>query len=150
MTLSMTSFKSPIAKKIYIGLGVFVAVLLVLYIVLRVFVAHAQSVANKNMNFPCPRYFFSQHPTLSVGANDANRPDKCVHYFQTLYNISLLDKGKKENSKVAALIPIDGIYTPAQGNALIVFQKDNSLKQTGKVDAKTWYQLELNAQKTDK
>src|SRR3989338_6049431 len=111
MTLSMTSFKSPIAKKIYIGL--------------RVFVAHAQSVANKNMNFPCPRYFFSQHPTLSVGANDANRPDKCVHYFQTLYNISLLDKGKKENSKVAALIPIDGIYTPAQGNALIVFQKDN-------------------------
>lgn len=148
MSLSLATFQSSTAKRIYVVLGIIVAVLLCLYIILRVFVAHAQSVANKNMNYPCPRYLMNQHPTLAVGANDANRPDKCVHYFQTLFNISLLDKAKKENSKVAALIPINGMYAPAQGNAVIIFQKDHGLKQTGKVDAKTWYRLELTAKNT--
>jgi peptidoglycan hydrolase-like protein with peptidoglycan-binding domain len=145
MTFSSAGLRSPLARKLYIIIGIILAALLVLYISARIFVAHAQSVANREMNYPCPRYLFNEHPNLRATTSDATRPDKCVHYLQTIYNINALSMAKKDSKDVTVLIAVDGVYTPATAQAIKSFQSGTSLKADGVVNGKTWTKLEAGA-----
>ena len=146
MAIALPNIHSKTTRTVLIVIGAVLGVFIVLVISASLFFRHAQAVANKNMHYPCPRYLMGQHPTLQVGDNDATRPDKCVHYFQAVYNLDALAKAKKDNKQVVVLLTIDGVYSAATANAVKLFQTSNPpLKATGKVDGKTWYQLELAA-----